>query len=183
MDKDTILKELERHGGICDCQSSRDTFVYAASVDSRGLESVTRVLSEVVLRPRLPSQEVDLARQAVLFELDSLTTRPEQDPILMDMIHGAAYRDNTLGLPKLCSNENAPKIDRNVLLSYLKNHHTPSRMVVAGVGVNHDEFVRYVEKYFAASQPTWEMENLLHKGADSVDTSISQYTGGSVTVF
>lgn len=143
---------------------------------------MTRVLSEVVLRPRLPAQEVDLARQAVLFELDSLSTRPEQDPILMDMIHAAAYRDNTLGLPKLCSNANAGKIDRNVLLSYLKNHHTPSRMVVAGVGVNHDEFVRHVEKYFVASSSTWETEMLLHKGAATVDTSVAQYTGGAITV-
>lgn len=143
---------------------------------------MTRILSEVVLRPRLPSQEVDLARQAVLFELDSLSTRPEQDPILMDMIHAAAYRDNTLGLPKLCSNSNAGKIDRNVLLSYLKNHHTPARMVVAGVGVNHDEFVRHVEKYFVASSSTWETETLTNKGADSVDTSVAQYTGGAITV-
>lgn len=51
-EKDIIFKELEKHGGICDCQSSRDTFVYAASADSRGLESVTRILADVVLRPK-----------------------------------------------------------------------------------------------------------------------------------
>lgn len=180
-DKDNILKELEKHGGICDCQSSRDTFVYAASVDSRGLEAVTRVLSEVVLRPQLQDFEVDMARQAVSFELESLNMRPEQEPLLMDMIHAAAFHDNTLGLPKLCPEENGGKIDRNVLLTYLKHHHTPDRMVVAGVGVNHDDLVRYVEKYFAANTATWNLETVLHKGADSVDTSIAQYTGGAIT--
>jgi processing peptidase subunit alpha len=124
------LRELERHGGICDCQSSRDTFIYAASADSRGLDSVTKVLAEVTLRPQLKLEEVDMARQSVLFELESLHMRPEQEPILMDMIHGAGYRDNTLGLSKLCPEVNATKIDRNMLLNYLKNHHTPSRMVV-----------------------------------------------------
>lgn len=179
--KDTILKELEQHGGICDCQSSRDTFVYAASADSRGLESVTRVLSEVVLRPKLPDIEVDLARQSVQFEMESLNMRPEQEPLLMDMIHAAAYRDNTLGLPKLCSDKNSAKIDRNMLLSYLKHHHTPSRMVVAGVGVDHDEFVKYVEKYFTANTAIWETETIQNLGPQGVDTSIAQYTGGSVT--
>lgn len=179
-DKDKILKELEQHGGICDCQSSRDTFVYAASADSRGLDAVTRILSEVVLRPRLPDIEVDSARQAVQFELESLNMRPEQEPILMDMIHGAAYRDNTLGLPKLCPQLNSTKIDRSMLLSYLKHHHTPSRMVVAGVGVNHDEFVKCVEKYFTPNSATWETETILDNGPNSVDTSLAQYTGGQV---
>lgn len=178
-EKDIILRELERHGGICDCQSSRDTFIYAASADSRGLDQVTKVLAEVVLRPQLKAEEVDLARQAVLFELESLHMRPEQEPILMDMIHGAAYRDNTLGLPKLCPPGNASIIDRNMLLTYLKNHHTPQRMVVAGVGVQHDEFVRLVERHFVENQATWDLETIKDRGANSIDTSISQFTGGS----
>lgn len=180
-ERDIILRELERHGGICDCQSSRDTFIYAASADSRGLDQVTKVLAEVVLRPQLRDDEIEIARQTILFELESLHMRPEQEPILMDMIHAAAYRDNTLGLPKLCPSENAPKIDRNMLLTYLKYHHTPQRMVVAGVGVNHDEFVKSVEKHFATVSPTWESEKLVNRGASGVDTSISQYTGGIKT--
>ncbi|XP_070492848.1 mitochondrial-processing peptidase subunit alpha [Chironomus tepperi] len=180
-EKDIILKELEKHGGICDCQSSRDTFIYAASADSRGLDQVTKVLGEVVMRPQLKSEEVDMARQAVLFELESLHMRPEQEPILMDMIHAAAYRDNTLGLPKLCPQTNAPKIDRNMLLTYLKHHHTPQRMVVAGVGVNHDEFVRAVEKHFVENKATWEIEPVKNRGAYTVDSSIAQYTGGHKT--
>lgn len=178
-DRDIILKELEKHGGICDCQSSRDTFIYAASADSRGLDQVTKVLAEVVLRPQLKEEEVELARQTILFELESLHMRPEQDQILMDMIHAAAYRDNTLGLPKLCPEINASKIDRNMLLTYLKYHHTPQRMVIAGVGVDHDEFVKSVEKHFVAAKPTWENETLKNRGAAGVDSSISQYTGGT----
>lgn len=130
------MKELEKNGGICDCQSSRDTLIYAASIDSRGLESVTRLLADVTLRPTLDSEEVNLARRAVQFELETLGMRPEQEPILMDMIHAAAFRENTLGLPKLCPPQNLEYIDRFVLMNYLKYHHTPKRMVIAGVGVN-----------------------------------------------
>lgn len=180
--KDSILKVLEKHGGICDSQCARDTFIYAASAERRGVESVTRVLAESVLRPKLQDQEVDFARQMVQFELETLNMRPEQEPILMDMIHAAAYRDNTLGLPKLCPLENAAKIDRDVLLSYLRLHHTPSRMVVTGVGVNHDEFVKYVEKYFVEPQSTWELEPVRNTSVNTADTSVAQYTGGIVKV-
>lgn len=140
------------------------------------------MLAESVLRPKIQAQEVEYARQVVQFELESLNMRPEQDPLLMDMIHAAAYRDNTLGLPKLCPPANIPLIDRDVLLSYLRLHHTPSRMVVAGVGVDHDEFVKHVEKFFANEAATWEMESVGNKSVTEVDTSISQYTGGIVKV-
>ncbi|KAH8390910.1 hypothetical protein KR215_001593, partial [Drosophila sulfurigaster] len=178
--KDAILKELEKNGGICDCQSSRDTLIYAASIDSRALESVTRLLADVTLRPILSEQEVNLARRAVSFELETLGMRPEQEPILMDMIHAAAYRDNTLGLPKLCPPQNLENIDRNVLMNYLKYHHAPDRMVIAGVGVDHDELVEHVKKYFVEDKAVWVNENAANLGPNQVDTSVAQYTGGLV---
>lgn len=137
---------------------------------------MTRVLGDVVLRPMLQDQEVDLAKQTVLFELESLNMRPEQEPILMDMIHAAAYRENTLGLPKLCPADNSEKIDRSVLLQYLSQHHTPSRMVVAGVGVPHDQLVRHVEKFFVEQRPSWQDLDLTK--SVPVDESLAAYTGG-----
>lgn len=137
---------------------------------------MTRVLADVVLRPMLQDQEVDLAKQTVLFELESLNMRPEQEPILMDMIHAAAYRENTLGLPKLCPADNSEKIDRSVLLQYLSQHHTPSRMVVAGVGVPHDQLVRHVEKFFVEQRPSWQDLDLTK--SVPVDESLAAYTGG-----
>lgn len=92
-DRNKIMAELENHGGIFDCQSSRyvvyffcyfncgiyhcfyaclclwflcvmfssrDTFVYAISADNRGLDAVTNILAEVVLRPQISVSEVNL---------------------------------------------------------------------------------------------------------------------------
>lgn len=173
--RDVMHRELEKHGGICDCQGSRDTTVYATSADSRGLGAVTQVLAEVTLRPQLTPDEIESARQAVAFELETLLMRPEQENILMDMIHSAAYKANTLGLPKICRNENVNKIDRDIILNYLKNHYTPDRMVVAAVGVEHEPFVEYVQKYFVDMKPTWHVDEAF---VPNVDRSIAQYTGG-----
>jgi len=52
-----------------------------------------------------------------------------------------------LGLSKLCPAENISKIDRKVLLTYLKNHYIPERIVVGGVGVDHQLLVESVQKY------------------------------------
>lgn len=141
---------------------------------------MTKVLGDVVLRPKITEEELSVAAQTVAFELESLLTRPEQEPLLIDMIHAAAYRDNTLGLPKICPHGNIEKIDRKILFTYLKNHYTPKRMVVAGVGIDHDDLVRAVERHFVEDKPIWQDSSLVlnDRGANMVDESVAQYTGG-----
>nr|CAI5843218.1 unnamed protein product [Callosobruchus analis] len=180
--RDDLLAILENHGGICDSQASRDTFIYAASAYSSGLNDVIRLLAEATIRPQILKEEVDGAKMAVKFELETLAMRPEQETLMMDMIHAAAYRDNTLGLPKLCPPENIHKIDREILFTYLSHHYTPKRMVVAGVGIEHSRLVDAVQNYFVDDLPTWETNKGLtisNKQLD-VDHSIAQYTGGMV---
>lgn len=109
------------------------------------------------------------ASKAILFEHDTLMIRPEQDQLLENLVHmvnisifqiyctlfryvfffmQAAFQKNTLGLSKLCPIENISKIDRRVLLTYLKNHYVPERIVIGGVGVDHQQLVESVQKYF-----------------------------------
>lgn len=87
-----MMTVLEKHGGICDSQASRDTFIYAASAYTSGLRDVIQLLAEATLRPQITPEEVETARQAVSFELEMLNMRPEQEVILMDMIHGVSKR-------------------------------------------------------------------------------------------
>ncbi|XP_077986771.1 mitochondrial-processing peptidase subunit alpha-like [Glandiceps talaboti] len=178
--RDHIMQELEKYGGIVDSQSSRDTMVYAMSVESSGLETGISVLADAVLQPKLTPEEIDLSAQIIQFELESLRLRPDPEPLLTEMIHAAAYRQNTLGLPRFCPKENIRSIDRTEILNFMHNYYSPSRMVIAGVGMEHDDLVKMVQRHFLTAKPVWETEldTSLSKG---VDHSISQYNGGIVT--
>lgn len=178
--RDHILKELEKHGGICDCQGSRDSIIYAASIDSRGLDTIVRILSEVSIRPQFDDKELEVIRQIIQFELEDIGMRPDQEPFVTDLIHAAAFRSNTLGLPKLCPAQSLEHIDTKMLYNYLQLHHDPSRIVLAGVGVDHDKLVEQAEKYFVQEKPIWQTDSSLVKGSCvvEVDRSMAQYTGG-----
>ena len=143
--REDIMGQLDKYGGICDCQSTRDTFLYAASVDSRGLEATVDILGEVVLRPELNDEELDSARMAIRYEIEDANMRPDQEPLLVEAIHAAAYRNNTLGLPKMCPEDNVDSISRKTLMTYLKSYHAPERMVLAGVGIEHDALVEHAQ--------------------------------------
>ncbi|RWS03327.1 mitochondrial-processing peptidase subunit alpha-like protein [Dinothrombium tinctorium] len=179
--KEDILKELERHGGICDCQGSRDTLIYAASVETKGLESVVRMLSEVILSPRITEEEINIARQTIAFELEDTAMKPDQETLLLEQIHAAAFRANTLGLPKLTPPENISRISRNMIYTYANLYHTPQRMVLAGVGVEHEKLVEFAQKDFVEKKPIWEEEMDIEKSIQ-VCNSVAQYTGGVIAV-
>ncbi|CAN9512920.1 unnamed protein product [Ophioblennius macclurei] len=173
--KDEILLTLEKHGGICDCQTSRDTTMYAVSAEVKGLDTVVSLLSDAVLQPRLLDDEIEMTRMAVRFELEDLNMRPDPEPLLTEMIHAAAYRGNTVGLPRFCPVDNVDKIDKKVLHSYLRNYYSPERMVLAGVGIEHEQLVECARKYLLGVTPVWGASS-----ATNVDLSVAQYTGGIV---
>lgn len=94
----------------------------------------------------------------------------------------AAYRDNTLGLPKICPKENIDKIDTKSMYSFMKNFHDPSRMVLCGVGMEHDTLVEMARDIFVKKTPIWIENPSLVDPSKSVDNSVSQYTGGKMLV-
>ena len=63
------MGQLEKYGGICDCQSTRDTFLYAASVDSRGLDATVEILGEVVLRPQITDDELKMVCSFLIVQI------------------------------------------------------------------------------------------------------------------
>ena len=44
----------------------------------------------------------------------------------------AAFRGNTLGLPKICPPENILKVEKSHILTFLNQYHTLDRIVLAG---------------------------------------------------
>lgn len=59
-----------------------------------GLSDVIQLLAEATLRPQITPDEVEGAKQAIHFELETLLMRPEQETILMDMIHAVSLSMN-----------------------------------------------------------------------------------------
>jgi len=181
--RDLILKMMEERGALIDCQSTKDTFLYASSCRSDGFEEILSVIADAVYRPRFLDEEVELASDVITFENEALARNPECEPLLIDWIHAAAFQGNTLGLSKYCKSEAAKAIKRQHLFSYLSQYYTPDRIVVAGVGVDHNALKAAAEKLFDPTKTSWaEDPSLLLPSLPPVDKSVAQYTGGEYRV-
>uniref|UniRef100_A0A6G1SML8 Mitochondrial-processing peptidase subunit alpha n=1 Tax=Aceria tosichella TaxID=561515 RepID=A0A6G1SML8_9ACAR len=178
-DREHILEHLSNFGGTLDCQGSRDIMVYAVSVMNEYPETAVELLSEAVFRPRFTDNEVKETANRISFELEDMSYDPERKTQLTEMIHAAAYGNRTLGLPKICPQENLDKITPSLMFNYLKHNHTLDRMVLAGVGIDHEQLVDLAEKYFAQKQPIWlSNPDLPSQQPKSIDRQKAVYTGG-----
>ncbi|KAK6051195.1 peptidase M16 inactive domain protein, partial [Cooperia oncophora] len=120
----------------------------------------------------------------VQYEIDDMPKKIEStEPLVTDWLHMAAFRDNTLGFSKFTTEDGLQKITRQHVNSYISQYHAPERIVVAGVGVNHDELVAAVQRHFGVGTAMWDKnpEVLLPK-LPQIDRSIAQYTGGEVRI-
>jgi processing peptidase subunit alpha len=173
------MQEFERHGGMLDCQYHRDTIMYGATGYSSNCSSIIKLLSEAVFRPVITDDEMLTTRERVAFELEDVDMKLDPEPILTELIHLAAFRENTLGLPKMCPPGNVDVIQRQNVLDYLQCYYTPSRLTVCGVGIDHSSFVEMVKENFMNIQPSWSHSEV--NRSLKPDNSVSQYTGGIET--
>lgn len=179
--RDEVFAKLEENSGIVDCQSTRDTMMYAASCHRDGVNSVIHVLSDTIWKPIFDEQSLEQAKLTVSYENQDLPNRIEAIEILLtDWIHQAAFQNNTIGYPKF-GNNSMDKIRVSDVYGFLSRAHTPQRMVVGGVGVGHDEFVSIISRHFDLNKSTWTTQpTVLPAKIPEIDESRAQYTGGEL---
>ncbi|KRZ93721.1 Mitochondrial-processing peptidase subunit alpha [Trichinella sp. T8] len=75
------------------------------------------------------------------------------------------------------------EIDQKTLFSFMKTYYTPDRIVVGGVGVDHDQLIEACNEYFEQNVPVWKRRpELLLRQIPDVDKSTAQYTGGEIRI-
>lgn len=120
--------------------------MYQSATFNSAVATTVGLLAETIRDPLITEDEVQMQLETADYEIGEIWSKPEL--ILPELVHMAAYRDNTLGNPLLCPKERLPFINRDVVDAYRKEFYKPERMVVAFAGVEHGEAVRLAEEYF-----------------------------------
>ncbi|OAL46778.1 hypothetical protein IQ07DRAFT_573577 [Pyrenochaeta sp. DS3sAY3a] len=141
-----MMEKLETLGGNIQCASSRESLMYQSATFNSAVDTTVGVLAETIRNPLITEEEVQQQLETADYEIGEIWSKPEL--ILPELVHMAAYKDNTLGNPLLCPKERLPFINRNVVEAYRKEFYKPDRIVVAFAGVNHNEAVKLTEQYF-----------------------------------
>ena len=120
--------------------------MYQSATFNSAVPTTTGLLAETIRNPNLANEEIQQQLETAEYEIQEIWAKPEL--IIGELVHVAAYKNNTLGHPLLCPKERLPFITKDVLEKYRQLFYRPERMVVAFAGVQHEEAVRLAERYF-----------------------------------
>ncbi len=122
--------------------------MYQSTVFPENLPLAMKLIASTVRNSLVDPVELDTQKEAAAYEIREIWAKPEL--ILPELVHHVAYQDNTLGMPLLCPEEQLDVLDRETLRSFMRDWYRPERMVVAGVGMEHDQLVRLAEEHFGS---------------------------------
>ncbi|KAF3769588.1 hypothetical protein M406DRAFT_343761 [Cryphonectria parasitica EP155] len=149
---DKILEQVEQLGGNVQCASSRESMMYQAATFNTAIPTAVGLLAETIRDPQLIEEEIEDQLLTAQYEITEIWSKPEL--ILPELVHTAAFKDNTLGNPLLCPKERLGSIDKHVIQAYRDVFYRPERMVVAFAGVTHEQAVKLAEQHFGDMKGT-----------------------------
>jgi len=141
------VKTLEQLGAnsTASCTTGREEIVYKVDVMREFMPLVVPLMVGNVLFPRLLPWEVKAAHKKVKAARDA----QDADAIVSELLHKAAFCNNTLGLSTLASERSMPYFTPETIRSFMLDHFAPERMVLVGVNVDHAEFSKWAMRSFA----------------------------------
>ena len=169
---DEMLETVENLGGNIQCASSRESMMYQAATFNEAVPTTTALLAETIRDPQITADEVAAQIETARYEIAEIWSKP--DLILPELVHTAAFKDNTLGNPLLCPEERLGAIDRSTVKMYRDAFYRPERMVLAFAGIDHGQAVKLAEEYFG------DMQTLASSRAGS-ETSNSDTSGSEAS--
>ncbi|CRG83109.1 mitochondrial processing peptidase [Talaromyces islandicus] len=165
---DEMLEALESLGGNIQCASSRESLMYQSASFNSAVPTTLGLLAETIREPLITEKEVEEQLMTAEYEINEIWNKPEL--ILPELVHMAAFKNNTLGNPLLCPEERLSEINKGVVEKYRAAFFNPERMVIAFAGVPHENAVRLTEQYFGDMKSQHKGPSLNGKG---IETTLS----------
>lgn len=176
---DDMLEQVEALGGNIQCASSREAMMYQAATFNNAVPQTVELLAETIRDPRITETEVSEQIETARYEIAEIWSKPEL--ILPELVHTAAFKDNTLGNPLLCPEARLGSINRNTVLTYRDLFYRPDRMVLAFAGIEHNIAVQLAQQFFGDMASTSSTLANSRRGSETSSSETSQLSDASTS--
>ncbi len=164
-----IALSMESVGGYLNAfTSSEYTCYYSRCLDTQ-LERALDVLSDMVLHPSFPEDEIEKEKKVVIEEMKMYRDSPSD--YLFENFSGHVFDGHPLGRPVIGYEETVSNFTRQDLYDYMADRYQPENLLISVAGnINHEEVVQKVEEFF--------VDVAQQEGAD-YDPPLSPYKPGT----
>jgi len=139
-----ISEAIEGIGGILNGATDKEMTFYWCKVTRPHFATAASVLVDMLLNSRFNPEDIEKERQVIIEEINMCKDSPSQEVGLL--IDELLWPDHPLGRDIAGTRESMAKINRQMLLDFLKSRYTPQNTVVTVTGnIQHAEVLRVIE--------------------------------------
>jgi len=169
-----LCREMSKLGASVSASAGREHFIYSGDCLKEHVPHVVGTFSDVIQYHSFNDSEVAAQKKIFLEEVEKIGEAGEAQ--VMEDVQQAAYSNQTVGLSLYGNKDSVAQMSPELLREYASSFFTPGRMVVAGVGVKHDELKEHVEASFT-DLPA-DKEDLVKAAAVYTGGDLRRHTGG-----
>jgi predicted Zn-dependent peptidase len=144
-----ILNRLESLGGELNAYTDKEKILFFASLRDDYFERAVELLVDITFHSVFPAGQIERERQVILEEMSMYHDDP--DGSLQDEFDALVFRDHSLGMNILGTEQTVRRFRRGDFMSFIKKHMDTRRIVFSCVGnVDPEVVIRLAEKYMGA---------------------------------
>jgi len=143
-----IAQDIDSMGGHLDAFTSKEYAGYYIKVLDEHVPRAFDILSDLVLHPAFPEDELGREKQVVLEEIKMVEDTP--DDLVHEMFTEHYWQGHPLGRPILGTPETVSSFDQAALFDYFRGAYVGRNFVVAAAGhLEHEAMKALIEEAFA----------------------------------
>lgn len=143
-----IAEEIDAVGGQLNAFTTKEYTCFYAKVLNQHYQLGLDLLTDMLNHSVFAAAEIAKEKLVVLEEIKSFEDSP--DEIIHDIFAGAVLHGHPLGRPILGAPENIRRMNREMIIEYLRQYYTPDNIVLAVAGnVQFDQIVAEAERHLA----------------------------------
>jgi len=142
-----IAEIMDEHGGYINAFTGKEHTCYYFKVLDEHFSVASEVLQQMLLHSLFLPEEIAKERNVVLEELNMYEDSPEE--LVHDLFATVLWPDHPLGNSIIGSASTIRNFDQQMILSFLREHYTTDRLVIASAGnIPHERVVEEFASVF-----------------------------------
>jgi len=150
-----IAREIDAVGGTLNAFTGKEYTCVYARVLKRDIDIALDILADMYKNSLFSEEDIEKEKQVIIQEVKMIEDNPEE--YLFDMFNATYYKGHPLGMSILGVEQNINQFTKETLLSHFSRYHAPANTIITATGrIDHDAFVKKIERLFAVSSPAGE---------------------------
>ena len=142
-----IAEEMDEVGGQINAYTTKEYTCYHTRTLDKHFDIALDVLSDMFLNSRFSEDDVNRERNVIIEEINMYDDAPEE--LVHDIMQANVWKDNSIGMPILGTEETISKFDGKFIKYYFDKHYRPDNTVISVVGYfEENEMLQKLEKAF-----------------------------------